>query len=110
MSLSAQTIGLITAIGAIIVPPIVSLLKSETWPSHVKQLICLVVSAVVGIVAIEIDQPRLLTSSNVIVLAGFIFTTATFVYTLLFHGSTSDGALTKIVFHRQPPKVTTLKS
>ena len=96
MSLTAQTIGLITVIGAVIVPPIVSFLKSESWPSYIKQAICLIASAAVAVVAVVIDQPKLLTGSNVVVLAGFIFTTATFVYSLLFHGSTIDSALTKI--------------
>jgi MFS-type transporter involved in bile tolerance (Atg22 family) len=91
--LSSATIALIVVIGGVITPLLTSLFKKEKWPTQVKQGICLVVSAAVGIVAIEIDQSNLLTGLNVAAFAGMIFGLSTFVYGLLFKGSAVDLAL-----------------
>jgi hypothetical protein len=102
--LSAATIALIVLIGGWIATPLTSLLKREKWPSQIKQLICMVVSAAVAVVAVEIDQPKLLTGQNVADLAALIFGWATLTYGWVFKGTPVDNKLTAI---GSKPKETT---
>lgn len=98
--LSAQTIALIVLIGGIVAVPVTSLIKHEKWSSQVAQIVCLVVSAVVACLAVEIDQPKLLTGGNVAGLAGLVFAWATLAYPLIFKttlaGKKANAKLTAI--------------
>jgi hypothetical protein len=85
--LSGATITLIVILGGFVASPVTSLIKHERWPAHVAQIVCMVVSAGVACLAVEIDQPSLFHAANVVSLAGLVFAWATIAYPLVFKTS-----------------------
>jgi hypothetical protein len=95
MSLSPTELGTISAIGAAVVPPVVSFLKRQHWTAQTKQAIAFAVSAVVAVVGIAITgaswAPTQLAS-----LIGLVFLGGQAVYGAYFRGSAVDSKLTSV--------------
>ncbi len=98
--LSTQLVTIITALGGLVVPPIVSLLKKESWSAQVKQLIAGLVSLLIAAVAVYFVAPSdfgLPFAS----LAGLVYAGSQVVYGGWFKNSAVDVALTS-VFNKKP--------
>ena len=98
--MNVQVIALITGIGSVIVPPVVSLLKQSSWPAQVKQLIALVLSLAVSACAIAIVQPADF-GLPFVTLGGLIYAGSQGFYAL-FKGSAIESALAS-VGNKTPP-------
>lgn len=95
MTLTPDQIATISAVASIIIPPVVSLLKREQWPTWVKQLIAMtaaVVAAVIGIAVTVTDWSAI----NVATLIGLAYLGSQVVYQAYFRGSASDTKLTTL--------------
>lgn len=93
MSLSPQTVALITAIGGFVVPPVVSLLKQQSWSAQVKQLIAMACSGAVAAVAIALTAPHDF-GLGFVTLAGLVFAGSQLAYAF-FKGSSFESALAR---------------
>lgn len=95
MTLSVQLVTIITAIGSLVVPPVVSLLKRENWSAEVKQLIAGVLSLGVAAAAIAIVEPADF-GLPLLTLGGLIYAGSQFVYGAYFKNSTVETTLARI--------------
>lgn len=93
--MTAQVIALVTAIGALVVPPVVSFLKREKWSAQVKQLIAAVISVAVAVVAIAICARKDF-GLPLLQLAALVYAGSQLVFGAYFKGSTADTFLTAI--------------
>ena len=102
--LTTQTTSIIVAIGALVVPPIVSLIKHITWSAQIKQLIAGVVSLAVAALGLWLVDPKdfgLPFAS----LAGLVYAGSQIIYGAYFKNSSVDTILTK-AFHKATPATT----
>lgn len=102
MTLSVQVIATITAIGSLVVPPVVSLLKRENWNPQVKQLIAGVLSLGVAAAGIAIVEPADF-GLSLVTLGGLIYAGSQIVYGAYFKNSTVESALAKLGSKSVPP-------
>lgn len=101
MTVSPAVIAVITTIGALVVPPVVSFLKRESWPSQLKVAVTGVLSVGVAAAAIAIAEPSDF-ALPLVTLGGLIFAGATLAYHLMFKGSEVDTALTNVGAKKTP--------
>jgi len=94
-SLSPTEIGTISAVGSVVVPPIVSLLKTSKMPAQVKQLIALVVSAAVGVAGIAIAGASF-TTTPLVELVALVASGSQIAYGAGFRHSVVETALSKV--------------
>jgi hypothetical protein len=112
-ALSPETISLIVVLGALIAPPVVSLLKRSHWSPTVKQFVVALVSLAIAAAAIAIVSRRSF-GLPFMTLASFIFAGSQLIYGAYFRGSGADNYLTAIgsvlgVTAAQPDEVDTAK-
>jgi hypothetical protein len=93
--MNPQIIAIITTIGALAVPPVVSLLKRTRWSTSVKQLVAGVLSIAIAAVAIWIVAPKDF-GLPLVTLAGLVYAGSQIIYGVYFRGSTVATLLTKI--------------
>jgi len=100
LALSSADLATISAVGAAIVPPVVSFLKNEKWSTTVKQGIALgvsVVTTVVGLLVAGAHFSVVNLSSEV----GLVYLGSQIVYAGYFRQSVAERKLTA-VFHKAP--------
>lgn len=90
--MNATDTATITAIGAAVVPLVVSFLKREKWSASLKQLIAGAVSLVVAVAGIALST-RNWSAVNLTSLAALSFAGATLVYGTYFRGSVVETRL-----------------
>lgn len=95
MTLTAAQLSTIAAVAAVIIPPVVSLLKRENWPAGVKQVIALAASVAASIVGVAVTVTDW-SAVNIAVLAGLAYTGSQVVYQAYFRGSAFDSTLTAL--------------
>ncbi len=98
--LSSSTTTIIVAIGALVVPPLVSLIKNEAWSAQVKQLIAGVISLAIAAVAIWLTAP-LDFGLPFAQLAALVYAGSQLIYGAYFKQSTFEQVLSN-VFHKPP--------
>lgn len=96
--LSASTTSIIVTIGSLVVPPLVSLIKNQSWNTQVKQLIAGVVSVVIAAIALYFTAPNDF-GLPFVQLAGLVYAGSQIIYGTYFHGSTVNNLLTQ-AFHK----------
>ncbi len=84
-----------TAIIAMVLVPIVSLIKRPSWPSKVNFVLGMVAAAIAAIVGTLIDNQGK-SWRELIPQAGVAFTTAQVVYQLYFSGTSLNAKLTGV--------------
>ena len=99
--MTPQLVAIITTIGALIVPPVVSFLKRENWSPQVKQLICGVLSLGVSAVAIWIVQPADF-GLPFVTLGGLVYAGSQLIYGAFFKGSAVETLLASVGSKKTP--------
>lgn len=97
---------IIVAIGALVVPPVVSFLKNIKWSPQIKQLIAGLLSLGIGALGIWIVAPKDF-GLPLASLGGLIYAGSQAVYGLYFKGSSVDTILTNALYKN---KTTTTKT
>lgn len=92
----------IAAVGSMVVPPVVSLLKQEKWSAQVKQLIAAVLSAVVALAGLALAGASF-SASNIVSLLALIFMGSQVVYGAYFRGSAVEVKLSTIGTKKPAP-------
>jgi hypothetical protein len=92
--LTTQTTSIIVAIGALVVPPIVSLLKHVTWSAQVKQLIAGVLSLGIAALGLWLVDPKDF-GLPFAELGGLVYAGSQIIYGAYFKNSSVDTILTK---------------
>jgi hypothetical protein len=93
--MTVQIVALITAIGSLVVPPVVSFLKRENWSAQVNQLIAGVISLAVSAVAIWIVAPADF-GLPFVTLAGLIYAGSQVIYGAYFKASVVESLLASV--------------
>lgn len=93
--MNPQVIAIITTIGALVVPPVVSLLKRTHWSAQIKQLVAGVLSFAIAAIAIYIVAPKDF-GLPLVNLTGLVYAGSQIIYGAYFRGSTVATLLTKI--------------
>lgn len=105
-TLSVQDIANIAAVGAVVVPPVVSLLKREAWSAGVKQAIAGAISCVIALAALfaghAISGAQFINSATIVQTITLVYAASQVAYRG-FHGSTPDTWLTAFG-SKSPPK------
>lgn len=94
-NLSATDTSAIAAVGSVVVPPLVSLLKQQKWSAQVKQLIAVAISAAVAVVGLLLAGASF-NVTNIASLIALIFTGSQVAYGAYFRGSTVETALSAV--------------
>lgn len=100
--LTPAVVALITTIGALVVPPVVSLLKRESWPNQIKQLVAGVLSLGIAAAAIAIVAPADF-ALPLLTLGGLIYAGSQVIYGAYFSNSTLETLLRRIGSKTPPP-------
>ncbi len=95
MALTPQVVAIITTIGSLVVPPLVSFLKRQSWSAQLKQLLAGVLSTAVAAAAIAIVAPKDFGLSFV-TLAGLVYAGGQLVYGAYFKGSSTEVLLAAV--------------
>jgi uncharacterized membrane protein len=95
VTLTAPQLAVIAAIGAAIIPLVVSFLKQEHWPTWIKQAIALVASFAVAAAGIALTVTDW-SAINIATLVGLAYTGSQVVYQTYFRDSALETALTSI--------------
>lgn len=103
MALDAATQTTIAAIGAAVIPPVVSFIKRAGWSAQLKQLVALVASGIVAVVGIVVSGGSL-TAISITQLTAMAGVGSQAVYGTYFKGSVVDTALSKIHSRPKTPK------
>ena len=93
--MTPQIVAIITTIGSLVVPPVVSFLKREKWSPQIKQLICGVLSLGVSAVAIWIVQPADF-GLPFVTLGGLVYAGSQVIYGAFFKGSAVETLLANV--------------
>ena len=96
--LSSSTTTIIVAIGALVVPPLVSLIKNQAWSAQVKQLIAAVISLAIAALAFWLTAPSDF-GLPFAQLAALVYAGSQFIYGAYFKQSAVEQVLTN-VFHK----------
>jgi hypothetical protein len=104
--LTTQTTTIIVAIGALVVPPIVSFIKHQTWSAQIKQLIAAVVSLAVAGVGLWLVAPKDF-GLPFAELAGLVYAGCQLVYGAYFKNSSVDNILTSLFYKKSTTTITT---
>jgi hypothetical protein len=94
-AISPAVIAIITTIGSLAVPPVVSLLKRENWDPAIKHLICGVLSLGVSALALWIVEPADF-GLPLLTLGGLIYAGSQIVYQAYFKNSTAETLLARV--------------
>lgn len=94
-NLTAVDTASISAVGSVVVPPLVSLLKREKWSAQVKQLIAFAIAAIVTVAGLLIAGASFSTT-NIASLVALIFTGSQVAYGAYFRGSAVETALSAV--------------
>jgi hypothetical protein len=95
LTLSPQTVAIILAIGSLVVPPLVSLLKREKWPTQVKQLIAAALSLAISAAAIALVA-RHDFGLPFVSMASLVYVGSQIIYGAYFKSSAADIYLTSV--------------
>lgn len=106
--LTAQTIAAITTIGALVVPPIVSLLKKENWNPAVKQLIAGVLSLGVAAAGIALTAPSDF-ALPLLTLGALVYAGSQVIYGAFFQGSSVETLLRRIGNKKSVPSTVVIQ-
>lgn len=96
--LPADTQAIIIAIGALVVPPVVSFIKQESWSAQIKQLLAGVISLIISGVALWLTHPTDF-GWPFFQLASLVYAGSQVIYGAYFKNSSVDTILTG-VFHK----------
>jgi hypothetical protein len=97
--LTTQTTTIIVAIGALVVPPVVSFIKHATWSAQIKQLIAAAASVAVSAVGLLVTAPHDF-GMPFAELSGLIYTGTQAVYGIYFKNSSLDNVLTALFYKK----------
>ena len=101
-TLDPTTIGTISAIGAAVIPPLVSFLKRQTWSAQVKQLVAALAALIVAGVGIAVTTQDF-TTLAITQLAALAYAGSQVVYGVYFRGSAVETRLRTVgVTHPAP--------
>lgn len=102
--LSTTDIGIVTGIGGLVAPLVISLLKQASWSIQIKQLVAGIVSIAIALGATFIMSPKNF-SMTLAELSTFVYSGSQVVYNTYFKGSTVDTILTNTFTKKNPISV-----
>ena len=100
-SLSATDTAAISAVGSMVAPPLVSLIKQEKWSAQLKQLIAAVLSAAIALAGLAVAGASF-SVANIVTLLALIFMGSQAVYGAYFRNSAVETALRSLGKKKAP--------